>query len=216
MQDVVGGWVSVVAVLSGLSAIACDRPLEAPLGGSESARSGPANKAASTVGTSMAPLMPIGSPIARSASAGTVTASPPATTVAPRTDRQAGGGPLSGSTQRCPARPPKTGSACSDPALACHYVDCPGAGELTVHCARGRIVSETLPCASFSCGGGAECGMTEVCVERKGGSHQTKCVPNPCGKNAVGCDCAGHLCGGDACTTHGRIISCGAPCDGCP
>jgi hypothetical protein len=125
-----------------------------------------------------------------------------------------------GSTQstpmRCPPRAPKAGAACDNPALDCSYVDCKGAGETNVHCYRGKIVIETLPCAAFSCGGGAECHGDQICVERKSGAHATRCVPNPCGANAVSCECAASLCNGEACSTHGRTVRCGGPCRGCP
>lgn len=130
------------------------------------------------------------------------------------------GGPASprGSTppKKCAPNAQKAGSTCGDPGLVCTYVDCPGSGETTVHCVRGKIVHETVPCASFSCAGGSECSADQICVERVSGSHKTECVANPCGKKAVTCECAGRLCEGEACTVHGRIVTCGAPCPGCP
>jgi hypothetical protein len=117
---------------------------------------------------------------------------------------------------RCPPLPPKDGSPCNDPSLACTYVACPGAGETSVHCYRGKVVSEVVPCANFSCGGGVECSADKICVERSHGSHQTRCVPNPCGTKALTCDCAGNLCDGEACAIHGRIVRCGSGCAGCP
>jgi len=125
------------------------------------------------------------------------------------------GGPRS-APMRCPRKPPKAGATCDNPALDCRYLDCKGVGEISVHCYRGKTIIETLACAAFSCGGGSECQGDQICVERESGAHATRCLANPCGTNAVTCECAGSACNGEPCSSHGRTIQCGGPCPGCP
>lgn len=192
---------------------ACERPAEpAPraIGGSELDASTVLSGQASTPRTQPAPV-----DVPRS---GEQAAAEPLRATAVTASVAAGpAGPRGGTPpKKCPPRPQKAGSACGDPGLVCTYVDCPGSGETTVHCVHGKVVHETVACASFSCAGGSDCNADQICVERASGSHRTECVANPCGKKAVTCECAGRLCEGEACTVHGRIVTCGAPCPGCP
>lgn len=200
---------SRLVVLVALAAFACDRPLDPAPGRLPGA---PSDRPSGT----LPPPDPDDSPVAPGASQaakGAATSRPaPAVAASAPASTPQGAAPR----ERCPPGPPKDGTTCVDPALACTYVDCPGKGETAVHCVRGKTVSETVPCANFSCGGGAECGGSQICVERTNGSHKTECLPNPCGKAAISCECAASLCKGDACSVHGRIVSCGAPCPGCP
>ena len=124
----------------------------------------------------------------------------------------AGGGNAGGDAVLCPATPLASGSQCSAQGQ-CTYLDCSGAGQVTVNCnGSGSTASvETLPCGLVRCGGIVDCAAGEVCVIDAGtGMQNAKCVANPCAGRAVGCDCIGSLCGGRSCVAHGTVLICAA------
>ncbi|HYQ01820.1 MAG TPA: hypothetical protein VER96_24270, partial [Polyangiaceae bacterium] len=77
----------------------------------------------------------------------------------------AGGSNAGGDAVLCPATPLASGSQCSAQSQ-CTYLDCSGAGQVTVNCnGSGSTASvETLPCGPVRCGGVFDCAAGEICV----------------------------------------------------
>lgn len=117
----------------------------------------------------------------------------------------------------CPSVPLKNGAACKVRG-ECTYIDCAGAGRVTVRCNGTKASVEALPCSAYRCGGvgGIDCTGDNLCVERSSGSRDVQCAANPCGKAPLTCDCAGRLCEGAACSISGAFVRCGGGCKGCP
>jgi len=140
-----------------------------------------------------------------------------------RASSAASGAPLSSAKPspnasiRCPPAPLKNGAACKARG-ECTYVDCAGAGRVTVRCNGTKASVEALPCSAYRCGGvgGIDCTGDNLCVERSSGFHDVQCAANPCGKAPLSCDCAAGLCNGAPCSVSGTFVHCGGGCKGCP
>lgn len=201
-------WVASLALATATAACGSETHSSAPAGaaGSGAADSAGAAGSGTAGGSGNAGSAGEG---ANAGSAGT--SSPAGAAGSAGADGSAGSGPS------CPPTPASSGSACGGQS-ECTYLDCSSAGQVTTRCNGSTISVEKLPCMPTRCGGlgGPECPAGQVCVEfSKSGTPMQKCVDNPCSGSALGCDCAGDLCGNNSCSVSGVIISCGGTCPDC-
>jgi hypothetical protein len=125
-----------------------------------------------------------------------------------------GGGGANASVLACPDTPPLRGTTCGG--QTCVYEDCAGAGRTIAQCyPAGSFDFTVTACTPASCAGAtpSPCPMGSLCLKKPvNGVLTPTCLPNPCGRGPITCDCV--TCSG-ACsivgTADGVTVTCQTP-----
>jgi len=129
-------------------------------------------------------------------------------------DVDSGGEVIEYPRTNCTDELPENGSACTDEGLSCWWQRCEEAEPWIIQgvCETGAWALAGHECTDNYCGSSEACGLTEICLEVRGGALMMECRGNPCDTGAFEASCACSLCGADECRITGTTVI----CDTCP